>query len=108
MPSWSAPGAVEAGELAKRHARVEATFWLDVMLLISVCALQTVPFTGLVLHEWLGFAIVGMVFVHLLLSWRWIASQSRRWFAVSARARINYILDLSLFATSPPRSSPAF
>jgi hypothetical protein len=44
----------------------------------------------------LGLAIVGMVFAHLLLSWSWIASQSRRWFAVSARARINYILNLSL------------
>jgi hypothetical protein len=39
-----------------------------------------------------------MVFAHLLLAWSWIASQSRRLFAVqSARARINYLLNLSLF-----------
>lgn len=93
-------GAVEAGELAKpAHWRLKTTFWLDVLLLVSVLALQTVPFTGLVLHEWLGLAMVGMVFAHLLLSWSWIASQSRRLFAVSARARINYVLNLSLFAT---------
>jgi len=93
-------GAVEAGELAKpAHWRLKTTFWLDVMLLVSVFALQTVPFTGLILHEWLGLAMVAMVFAHLLLSWSWIASQSRRWFAVSARARINYVLNLSLFAT---------
>jgi hypothetical protein len=43
--------------------------------------------------------MVGMVFAHLLLAWSWIASQSRRLFAVqSARARINYLLNLSLFA----------
>ena len=40
-----------------------------------------------------------MVFVHLLFSWSWIASHSRRLFAVqSVRARINYLLNLSLFA----------
>jgi len=76
------------------------TFWLDVIILVSVCALQTVSFTGLVLHEWLGLAMVCMVFAHLLLAWSWIASQSRRLFAAqSARARINYFLNLCLFAS---------
>ena len=81
------------------QGRFQITFWLDVALLVSVCALQTVRFTGLVLHEWLGLAIVGMVFAHLLLSWSWIASLSRRMFAVgtTARARINYLLNLLLF-----------
>jgi cytochrome b561 len=70
---------------------------LDVTLLVSICALQTVRFTGLVLHEWLGLAMVGLA--HLLLSWSWIASQSRRFFTLrSIRARINYLLNLSLFA----------
>src|SRR5215475_9577437 len=79
--------------------RLKTTLFLDLTLLVSVCALQDVPFTGLVLHEWLGLAMVGMVFAHLLLAWSWIATQSRRLFAVqSARGRINYLLNLSLFA----------
>jgi Domain of unknown function (DUF4405) len=79
--------------------RLKITFWLDVMLMLSVCALQTVPFTGLVVHEWLGLAMVAMVFAHLLLSWSWIASLSRRLFAVQTlRARMNYLLNLTLFA----------
>lgn len=79
--------------------RLRMTFWLDVTLLVSVCALQTVPFTGLVLHEWLGLAMVGMVLAHLLLAWSWIASNSRRLFATqSVRARVNYLLNLALFA----------
>src|SRR5580700_1751605 len=79
--------------------RLQLTFWLDLTLLVSVCALQTVRFTGLVFHEWLGLAMAGMVFAHLLFSWSWIASLSRRLFAAqSARARINYFLNLSLFA----------
>ncbi|MGA8593423.1 MAG: DUF4405 domain-containing protein [Bryobacteraceae bacterium] len=88
------------GESAKpAQWRLKTTFWLDVTLLVSICALQTVRFTGLVLHEWLGLAIVGMVLAHLLLAWSWIASQSRRFFTLqSIRARINYLLNLSLFA----------
>lgn len=95
------PGVVETCESSKpAQWRLKITFWLDVTLLLSVCALQTVPFTGLVLHEWLGLAMVVMVFAHLLLSWSWIASLSRRLFAVQpARARINYLLNLSLFAS---------
>ena len=78
--------------------RLKMTLWLDVTLLVSVCALQNVFFTGLVLHEWLGLAMAGMALAHLMLSWGWIASQSRRLFAVqSVRARINYLLNLSLF-----------
>ena len=79
--------------------RLNITFWLDVTLLVSICALQTVSFTGLVLHEWLGLAVVGMVLAHLLLAWSWISSQSRRFFTLqSIRARINYLVNLSLFA----------
>ena len=94
------PGAVTTPKSAKTAQwRLKMTFWLDLTLLASVCALQTVSFTGLVLHEWLGLAMVGMVLAHLLLAWGWIASQSRRLFAVqSIRARINYLLNLSLFA----------
>jgi hypothetical protein len=88
------------GELAKpAQWRLKITVSLDVILLVSICALQTVRFTGLVLHEWLGLAMVGMVLAHLLFAWSWIASQSRRFFTLqSIRARINYLLNLSLFA----------
>lgn len=79
--------------------RLRLTFWLDVTLLVSICALQTVPLTGLVIHEWLGLAMVCMVLAHLLLAWSWIASQSRRFLTLqSIRARVNYLLNLSLFA----------
>ena len=96
-----APGVVETRDSAKAALwRLKMTFWLDVTLLVSICALQTVRFTGLVVHEWLGLAMVGMVLGHLLLAWSWIASQSRRLFALqSLRARINYLLNLSLLAS---------
>ena len=93
-------GVVEAREPAKAAQwRLKTSFWLDVTLLVLVSALQTVRFTGLVLHERLGLSMVAMVLAHMLFSWSWIASLSRRLFAVqSARARINYLLNLILFA----------
>ena len=93
-------GIVKVRESAKpAQWRLKTTFWLDVTLLASVCALQTVRFTGLVLHEWLGLSMVAMALAHMLFSWSWIASLSRRLFTLqSARARINYLLNLSLFA----------
>lgn len=81
------------------HWRLKTTFCLDAALLVSVCALQTVPFTGLVIHEWLGLAVSAMTLAHLLFSWSWIASISRRLFtAESTRGRINYLLNMALFA----------
>ena len=94
---------------ARPRGRLKTTFWLDVALLSSVSALQTVRFTGLVVHEWLGLAVVGMVFAHLLFAWSWIASNSRRLFtAMPMRSRINYLLNLLLFASVTARFSPAF
>jgi hypothetical protein len=82
----------------RRQWRLKTTFWLDVTLLVSVCVLQTVRFTGLVIHEWLGLAVIAMVLAHLLFSWSWIATQSRRFFTMqSTRERINYLLNLILF-----------
>jgi cytochrome b len=74
------------------------TFWLDVALLLAFCALETVPFTGLVAHEWLGLVVACMIAAHMLLSWTWIASTSRRFLAISIRSRVNYLLNLTLFA----------
>lgn len=68
-------------------------------LLISICTLEQIPFTGSVIHEWLGLAFVAMVVWHLLLSWSWISTQTRHLFPVtSARVAISYLLNFLLFA----------
>jgi hypothetical protein len=81
------------------HWRLKITFWLDVLLALSICSLQTVSATGLVIHEWLGLTVVGMVFAHLLFSWSWISSTSRRLLSQSTRAHINYIINVALFCS---------
>ena len=80
--------------------RIQLTFWLDLTLLFSVCALEAVTFTGLSLHEWLGVAVTGLILIHLLMSWVWISASSRRLAAADAsRTRINYALNACLFAS---------
>lgn len=82
----------------KQQWRLKTTFWLDIALLVSVCALMTVRFTGLVVHEWLGLAVIGMVLAHLLFSWSWIVTQSRRVSTKqTVRERINYVINFLLF-----------
>ena len=89
MPALSAQSA---------PARLQVAFVLDVALLVSVCALEQIPFTGAIVHEWLGLAFAAMIVGHLLLSWSWIASQTRRLFPISsARTVVNYVLNLCLF-----------
>jgi predicted ferric reductase len=81
-------------------SRIQLIFWLDLTLLVSVCALESITFTGLSLHEWLGMATIALILIHLLMSWAWIAVSSRRLAATNAnRTRINYALNFCLFAS---------
>ncbi len=82
----------------KQHWRLKTTFWLDIALLVSVCALQTIRFTRLAVHEWLGLAVIAMILAHLLFSWSWITTQSHRFFArQTARERINCLINFVFF-----------
>ena len=95
----NAPTRIVTAMAAKpASSRLKIIFWLDAALLVSVCALQTLHFTGLVLHEWLGIAVVPLILFHLLLAWSWIAAETRRFFtSQSLRSRVNYLLNLGLF-----------
>jgi cytochrome b len=93
-------GTLGANAMKGAPPRLKAAFWLDVALLISVCALEQIPFTGAIVHEWLGLAFGAMIVVHLLFAWTWIASQTRQLFPVqSGRRLINYVLNWCLFAS---------
>ncbi len=82
-------------------SRVQTIFWLDAGLLVSMCALGSVNFTGLAVHEWLAVATMGLILVHVLLSWTWISASSRRLASAKAgRTRVNYFLNFCLFASA--------
>jgi hypothetical protein len=56
-------------------------------------------FYGIGFHEWTGL-IIGIFFIiHKLLNWTWIKKVTRSFFSrATARARMNYTLDVLLLA----------
>ena len=78
------------------RARVIAT--VDVGILLTLLLAYAPQLTGLALHEWIGLGLVAVVVVHLLLSWRWIATATRMAFTSGRlRTRVNYALNWLLF-----------
>jgi hypothetical protein len=77
--------------------RISVVFWLDAALLLAFSALETVPFTGLAIHEWLAAGLIVLVLCHMLLSWTWIAASSKRLPSRGpARTKLNYFLNFAL------------
>jgi cytochrome b subunit of formate dehydrogenase len=67
---------------------------VDVVLALSFLALMSVPFTGLLLHEWWGLALIGVIVVHLLARWDWTAASTRRFLqTLTGRLRFTYVLN---------------
>ncbi len=50
----------------------------DAGLFLLFVILLSPRLTGLPVHEWLGIALAGPVLLHLLLSWRWLVTATRR------------------------------
>jgi cytochrome b561 len=55
--------------------------------------------TGFVWHEWIGLVFVGVIALHLILSWRWVPAAFRRLRErPDQRTRVNMVLNVALFA----------
>jgi hypothetical protein len=73
-------------------------FILDLLIFIGFLLGLDPRLTGIGLHEWLTIAGCAAIVLHLLLSWKWIADLTRRFFRkTSTRNRLNYILNWLLF-----------
>jgi small-conductance mechanosensitive channel len=79
--------------------RARFLFWLDVILLLVFAFLQEPVTTGLSGHEWISIGFGGLLFLHLLVNWRWIAASLRRYGAAARRARLNTWLNGALYVT---------
>ena len=82
--------------MMSRHAWVAT---LDVVLLLAYVILQEPGnATGFVWHEWVGLAFIPVFVLHIVLSWSWIRTTwSRLGPEPAPRARINFLLNVSLF-----------
>jgi cytochrome b561 len=78
--------------------RVALLVCLDTAMLLLVCVLEPIKFTGLEWHQWLGFALCPLVLLHVVLQWPWFVTQFR---AVGRsggpRVRVSAVLNLLLF-----------
>src|ERR1022692_3175162 len=66
-------------------------------MLLLVCVLECINFTGLQWHQWLGFAFCPVVLLHVVMQWQWFITQFQRMLAPGAyRVRMNAGLNLLL------------
>lgn len=80
------------------HGRRGFEFYLDALLFLVFLVLLSPKMTGLPIHEWLGIAFTLPLLVHLLLSWSWIATATRRVLAPRRpRDTVNAVLNALLF-----------
>src|SRR5256885_4220064 len=79
-------------------SRNQSIFVFDAAMFAALCVIESPRVTRIPVHEWLGISLIAGVLVHLLLSWSWIASNTRRLILPKAkRDQINYLLNLGLF-----------
>ncbi|HLH30075.1 MAG TPA: hypothetical protein VKY31_02655, partial [Terriglobia bacterium] len=82
-------------------SRNRAIFIFDFAMLIALCLVESVRVAGIAFHEWLGISLIAAFLLHLLLSWNWVAAQTRQFLDQAAtRDRINYVLNFGLFAST--------
>jgi uncharacterized membrane protein YidH (DUF202 family) len=79
--------------------RARFLLWLDVSLLLIFALLEEPVTTGLAGHEWISIGFAGLLVLHLLVNWRWIASALERYRIAPRRARVNTWLNGALYVT---------
>src|SRR6185312_3729364 len=78
--------------------RVALLVCLDTAMLLLVCVLEPIKFTGLEWHQWLGFALCPLVLLHVILQWQWFVAQFRATGRRGGfRIRVSALLNLILF-----------
>lgn len=70
----------------------------DLVVAATTIVVISEKLTGETIHEWLGVAALAAILTHLLLSFDWFATVTRRFLQKqSLQTRLNYILSIALF-----------
>ncbi|MGC3960612.1 MAG: DUF4405 domain-containing protein [Verrucomicrobiota bacterium] len=78
--------------------RVAFLVCFDTTMLLLMCLLEAIKFTGLEWHQWLGFALCPLVLLHVVLQWDWFVTQGQAMGRRSGhRIRLSALLNLALF-----------
>jgi cytochrome b561 len=90
--------AVKRSDWRTVNNRVAFLICLDSAMLLLVCVLEPIKFTGLEWHQWLGFALCPLVLLHVVMQWPWFVTQFRGMGSRGGyRVRLSAILNLMLF-----------
>src|SRR5207253_1306327 len=85
----------------KLLSRNQAVFAFDSAMLLALCAAETIRIAGIAFHEWLGIALMAAFLIHILLSWNWVAAQTKQSVVLRMRrGRLGYLLNFGLFAVT--------
>ena len=82
----------------KTKNRTKLKLVLDIFIFIAFLIALEPRSSGITIHEWLATSILGVLVIHLLLSWDWIMQTTRRFVGrLNSQNRLNYILNWGLF-----------
>lgn len=78
----------------------KALMVLDSLMLISFMILMSWRLSGVSAHEWIGFAMIGLIFTHLVIHWGWVESTVTKAVQSERRGRVvPLLLNTALFIT---------
>lgn len=82
----------------RKMSSTQIKLYVDIFLLASFIFVNIPQSTGTPLHEWLSLLFIVPLVLHLLLSWKWVVTVTRRMFGrLPGEVRVNHILDLLIF-----------
>ncbi|MEO6446546.1 MAG: DUF4405 domain-containing protein, partial [Gemmatimonadaceae bacterium] len=83
-----------------RAGSVRSKFIVNAILLAAFGLISAPHLTNIPVHEWLSVAFIGLIFVHLILSWNWITGVLRRFLSrLRGTTRFNFVWDVLLYLT---------
>ncbi|MEP7380780.1 MAG: DUF4405 domain-containing protein [Gemmatimonadota bacterium] len=81
-----------------RAVSVRSKLVVNSVLAIAFVAISAPQATRIPAHEWLSFAFIGILALHILFSWSWIVGVSRRLLSsLRGEVRFNYLLDAASY-----------
>lgn len=69
---------------------------LDIFLFAGFILCFFLDLTGMILHQWLGVALVGFCIIHLLIHNQWVNNAFRRFSDLHSRPQILFLLDAAV------------
>lgn len=71
--------------------------YLDVLFFILMIIVLIPQSSGIPIHEWLSFIIIIPFFLHLLINWNWIVTQTKKLFKANNTKRFDYLFNWFFF-----------